>query len=60
MGNDEVHIGILRRQHVHHLGPADHIDEYGQAKPSRRLADFPRRHGIKAVHFDAAKIAARP
>src|SRR5215472_11494554 len=53
--DDKVNVGVLRRQHVNNLRPADHIDKDGQPKRSRGFADLARRHGFEAMDLDAAE-----
>ncbi len=53
--NDEIHVRILRSQHVHNLGTAHHIHQHGNPKSPCSFTHFPRRHGVEPVHFDATK-----
>jgi hypothetical protein len=55
--DDEVDIGILRRQHVHHVRLPGHVHQDGDAEGPRCLAHFARGHGLMPVHADPAEPA---
>lgn len=44
VGNNEVHIWILRRKHVDDVGLADDIHENRESKCARRFTDLSSRH----------------
>src|SRR5579863_7612898 len=55
MGNDEIHVGVLRCKHVHNFRPSYYIRQYGHLENSRRFADLPSRHGLKAMQLYATE-----
>src|SRR4051794_30911165 len=55
MGDDEIHLRVLRCEHVDHVWLAGHIDNDGQMELLRGLAYFTGRHSFVAMDFQATK-----
>src|SRR5579883_1182743 len=57
--DDEVHIGILRGQHVYDMGLSDHVNQDRESKGFRGIAQLAIRKSIEAVNLNSTKTPAR-